>query len=238
MGLFDRFGGSKTERLVKKVTNPWVQTQDRQRAMELLADIGDDEALFGLLKRFTFRTEGSIVDDDEKRLAHDLLVHAGPKAIGPIERYCRQFPEVYWPLQALKKLAGPDAAVEILLKALDEAEKVQTRVNEHKRELVANLRDFPHDRVRDRLKVLCTDPDEEVRVRAIDALCTYGPEVAVETLAQRILAEDESPSVKAVIFEQLVESGWSLAPWRDEILDADVLPSFYSLSPKGILLRG
>lgn len=238
MGLFDMFGGSKVERLVKKVTNPWVQTQDRMRAMEVLADMGDDEALFGLLKRFTYRTEGSIVDDDEKKLAHDLLVHSGPKAIAPIERYCHQYPEVYWPLQALKKLAGPDAAVDLLLRALDEAEKVQTRVNEQKRELVANLRDFPHDRVRDRLKVLATDADEEVRVRAIDALCTYGADVAVETLAQRILADDESPSVKAVIFEQLVESGWSIAPWRQQIIDAEVLPSFYSLSPKGILLRG
>ena len=72
MGLFG-FGGSKVDRYVKKLTNAYVQTHERVRMLDLLAETGTDEALYGILKRFTYRTEASIVDEDEKELAFKYL---------------------------------------------------------------------------------------------------------------------------------------------------------------------
>lgn len=237
MGLFSFLGGSKTERLVKKVTNAWVQTVERQRALQLLADDGSEEALHGILQRFTFRTEGSIVDEDEKRMAFDFIVAAGPKAIAPIERYVSENVEVYWPLKALREIAGLDVAVDLMLRVLDKAEKVDTRVNDHKAQLVSNLRDFPHDRIRDRLLSLAEDPNEDVRIQALDGLSTYGSDVALEVIVRRILDPEESASVKAVVYEQLVELGWSLEPWAKQLSEADALPPIYRLGPKGVLGR-
>jgi len=237
MALFGLFGGSKIDRMVKKLTNAWVQTQERQRIMHVLSDIGSDEALFGLLKRFSYRTEQSIIDEDEKQMALALVVAAGPSAIPAIERYVATYDRVYYPLKALKEIAGIDVAVNLMLRVLDKAEDYDGRVNEQKNQLVSNLRDFKHPLIQERLLVLCEDESEEVRLKAIDALSTYGEEVALNAIAARILDENESPSVKAVLFEQLLEEGWSLSRWRGELLEADILPAYYRLNKKGILER-
>ena len=237
MALFGLFGGSKVDRLVKKLTNAWVQTQERQRIMHVLADMGTDEALFGLLKRFSYRTEQSIVDEDEKQMALRLVVAAGNDVIPAIERYVEQYDRVYYPLKALKEIAGIDVAVELILRVLDKAEDYDGRINEQKNQLVSNLRDFQHPLIQERLIKLCNDENDEVRLKAIDALSTYGEEVALTAIAERLLDENESPSVKAVLFEQLLEDGWSLSRWRDALLEADVLPSYYRMNKRGTLER-
>lgn len=236
MGLFS-FGGSKVDKHVKKLTNPWVQTVERKRCAEVLVEIGTDEALFGLLKRFTFRTEGSITDEDEKQLVFDLLVGVGPSAIPAIERFVSENDAVYWPLKALKELAGLEPAVQLMLRALDKTEENAVRVNEHRTQLVANLRDFPHPLIEARLLKLCHDPYEEVRTMALDGISTYGEEVGAPVTIERLLHEDETASVRAVIFELLVDSEWDLSKWKSEIVASGLLPTFYRIGKKGALER-
>ena len=77
----------------------------------------------------------------------------------------------------------------------------------------------------------------DVRVMALDGFATYGPEVALETLVGRVLDPNEAMGVKTVVFEQLVESGWSLEPWRAQLDAAGVLPSFYRVGKQGRLER-
>ena len=236
MGLFG-FGGSKVERYVKKLTNAYVQTHDRIRMLELLADLGSNEALYGILKRFTFRTEASIVDEDEKELAFKLLVHAGPSAILPIERFVAEHDAVYWPIKALREVAGIDAAVDLLLSALDRAEAKSARVNEQKIQLVSNLRDFNHARVLERLQRLVTDDSEDVRIMAMDGLLTYGEDVALQPAARLLLDGDESPRVKMVLLEQLIDLGWSLSSWREQLEEQDLLPYPYRVGADGCCER-
>ena len=165
MGLFG-FGGNKVDGYVKKLTNAYVQTHERIRMLELLYEMGTDEAILGILKRFTFRTEASIVDEDEKELAYKLLVRSGSSAILPIERFVDGHEAVYWPIKALCEIAGIDAAVDLLLKVLDRSQERSGRVNEQKTQLVSNLRDFNHPRVLERLHQLVADEDEDVRIMA------------------------------------------------------------------------
>ncbi|TNF22940.1 MAG: hypothetical protein EP329_28115 [Deltaproteobacteria bacterium] len=238
MGLFGfGGGGGKIQRLEKRVTNKWGQPAERQRAMQVLADIGSEEALDALLKRFSFRIDGQINDEDEKRMGYEFLVAAGPRAVAPIERFVSESDGVYWPLRALKEIVGMEPAVEALLRALDRAEKITGRVNEQKVQLVSNLRDFPHPRVRDRLKVLCRDPNDEVRMMAVDGLLTYGKDEALPVIAERILDPEETPNIKAVIFEQLIENEWSLEPWRAELEEGNVFPAHYRLGAGGKIMR-
>jgi len=240
MGLFGfgGGGGGKIQRLEKRVTNKWGQAVERQRAMQQLADIGSEEALDALLKRFTFRIDGQITDEEEKRLGFDFLIAAGPRSIAPIERFVTANDGVYWPLRALKEIVGMDGTVELLLRALDRAEKIEGRVNELKVQLVSNLRDFPHPLVCERLKALCRDANGEVRIMAVDGLLTYGEDEALPVVAERLLDPEETNSTKGIIFEQLLERGWSLEPWREALTEAAVFPAHYRLGPQGRIVRG
>ena len=229
---------SKVDKLVKKLTNAYIQTHDRMRIMEQLAEMGTDEALYGLLQRFTYRTEQSIVDEDEKETAYRMLVEAGMYAQPAIERFIKAHDAVYWPLRALKDIVGIDDTVDLLMQTLDEAGNSDERVNEHRTQLVSNLRDFPHERVEAKLIELSDDADEEVRIMAIDGLLTYGPDSALPAAARRLLDPEESARVKSVILETLVEKDWSLGPWRKQLDEADCLPRPYRLGHDGRIDRG
>ncbi|MEC9072485.1 MAG: HEAT repeat domain-containing protein, partial [Myxococcota bacterium] len=167
-----------------------------------------------------------------------LLVDAGPASVPPIERFVNFSDAVYWPVKALKEIVGTDHAVGVLLAALDNADGLDQRVNERKTQIVSNLRDFPHPRVEERLVALCDDPDEDVRIMAVDGLLTYGPESALSSIARRLLDGEESPRVKTVILEQLIELDWSLAPWRAQLDEAGGLPIPYELTHDGRIQRG
>lgn len=241
MGLFG-FGKSdnsgKIERLKKKATNKYGQAIERTTAMRELRKLGTPDALEALLERFAVNVDVTITDQDEKRELYEWLLEAGEKAVGPIERYVATHDGVYWPLKALKEIAGIDRAVEGLLVALDRAEKLEQRVNEQKVQLVSNLRDFPHPRVLERLKVLVKDRHDEVRMMALDGLMTYGEAEALPLVAERILEPEETPRVKHVLFEQLIDLGWSLAPWKEAIEAGQVMPSHYRLDAAGRVVRG
>lgn len=237
MGLFGFGGGGKVKRLVKKLTNAYVQTAERMRIMQVLADIGTTEAYEGLMQRFTYRTEASIVDEDEKRTAYELIVSAGPSVIPAIEAFVSKHENIYWPAKALGELAGKEQAVRVLLNALAKASEATVRRNEQRAQLVSNLRDFPHPDVQAKLDELVDDEDEDVRIMAIDGLMTYGEEVARDRVVRRLLHEDEVPRVRTVLFEQLIEAGWSLKDFKAEIEEADILPAYYRIGKGGALER-
>jgi len=236
MGFFG-FGGNKVDRYVKKLTNAYVQTHERIRMIELLAEMGTDESIFGILKRFTFRTEASIVDEDEKELAYKYLVRAGASAVLPIERFVDGHDAVYWPIKALHEIAGIDAAVDLLLKVLDRSQERSGRTNEQKIQLVSNLRDFSHPRVLERLQLLVGDEDEDVRIMAMDGLLTYGEDVALQPAVRLLLDSEESAKVKMVLLEQLIDSGWSLSTWKEQFEEQDLLPYPYRIGANGCCER-
>ncbi len=238
MGLFGiGGGGGKLARHEKKLTNAYIQTAERKRIMAVLADMQSEDALSVLLKRFTYRTEGSIVDEEEKELAYHYLMEAGPRAIGPIERFVAENDGVYWPLKALRSLAGDEHAVELLLGALDRASLLDNRVNEQKAQLVSNLRDFPHPKVRDRLVELTKDEDDDVRIMALDGLMTYGKDDALGIIVERILDPEESLRTKSVLYEQLVDLEWPLTDWVEQLEEAAVLPQHYRVGGGDKLVR-
>jgi len=239
MGLFGFGGGSaaKIDKLKKRASNPYGQSIDRQSAMKTLFDMGTPESYAGLLERYTMNTDVTITDQDEKRQVYEWLVEAGEAACKPIEEFVATHDGVYWPLRALKEIAGMERAVNALLAALDRAETVEIRVNEQKAQLVSNLRDFPHPKILERLKLLCRDANPEVRLKAIDAAMTYGEAEAASLVAERLLDPEETHSVRSVLFEQLVDHGWSLTPWKQQLEELNVFPAHYKLGPNGALVR-
>ena len=58
----------------KVVKNPHAQGHERIRHIEVLAEIGTMSAVTALLGRFTMRTDGAIVDEDEGLVGLRLYV--------------------------------------------------------------------------------------------------------------------------------------------------------------------
>ncbi|MBW2529065.1 MAG: HEAT repeat domain-containing protein [Deltaproteobacteria bacterium] len=90
MGLFDFFrrgnkdgadGGRPKDRkfagLVKTATDKRAQAYDREEAIRGLYALGTPDAAQALLKRFTFKIDPSITDQEEKALAFDGIVRVG-----------------------------------------------------------------------------------------------------------------------------------------------------------------
>ena len=69
------------QRAGKKLLNKYQQTQERKRAIDILAGVGSEEAIVALLKRYQFRTESTIVDEDEKETVFNVCVNLGERAV-------------------------------------------------------------------------------------------------------------------------------------------------------------
>ena len=243
MGLKDFFSGrrgSRAERQVakaaKKLMNKHVQTGERKRCIDVLAGVGSDEAVAGLLMRFTYRTDVQIVDEDEKEEVYHAILGLGESALPAIEDFLRKEMALYWPLRALSQIAGEDTAVAVLLREIDAITENFDRDVQRKHELVSNLREYPHDeRVYDKLVALLGDEQEDVRILAIDGLSMYEDRSPVAQLLPLLLSDDETIRVKQMVLDLLVQKGWSVKKYKRDL--AEKLPSQFWVDDKGKVQR-
>lgn len=232
-------GETREERQVNKIKkrlmNPHRQTDDRKYAVQELAQIGSPEAISALLQRFTYRTENGITDESEKIFVFECLVELGLHAAKPIEEYIMTRVEVYWPLRALRQIAGDEDALALLLRALETVESGYSEQERRKAELISNLREFQDDRALSRLIEALVDSNDDVRVMAVEGILPHGPKKALKPLVDRLLDPEESGRIRTVILEVLAESKWSLKNFRAS-LDGN-LPAAYSLDSDGFVTR-
>jgi hypothetical protein len=240
MGLFDFLsGGSDPQKQIDKVKrrlmDQYRQSHDRYDAMDELARIKTPASLQALLDRFTLRISGPTVDEQEKEYCYTLVAKWGPEAIEPLQTFIATRDVIYFPLRALGEVAGEDAAVDALLKAMADCNPGYHEGLERLREIVSNLRDFRHDRVRQALISLLASNNSEIRFFALDGLTAYPGEVVAPEVAARMMDPNESQRVKALAFELAVEHQWPLTPWAEAI--RPVLPASYQFDAAGLLQR-
>lgn len=239
MGFLDFFTGgtpqSKVDRIKRRLMDPYRQTHERYEAMDELTKLGTAEALDAMLQRFTLRTNGPTVDEEEKQYCYEQIAKWGDAAVAPLEHFVATHDAVYFPLRALRDLAGDDVAVGALMKAIDSADPGYHEGLERLREIVSNLRDFQHDRVRDALVRLLQSRNNEIRFYALDGLATYPSEEVAPHFAERMLDAAESARVKSIAYELAVDRELPLAAWADTL--PRTLPPTYRLDERGVLVR-
>ena len=242
MGLKDMlFGGSGTKeqrqiaRTKQKLMNPHRQSEDRMYAANQLLHMRSPEAVDALLDRFTYRTDSSIVDEDEKLSVCDGLVELGDLARDPVERFVLKRPNVFYPLKVYQAVAGEQAALDLLLRALASVEDGYGEEERRKAELVNILREHKDPKAYEALSQALMDNNDDVRVMAVEGLVGYGPDKALTPLVERILDPEESARIRTVILEVLADTGWSLKKHRAALTGN--LPPGYDLSPDGAILR-
>ena len=240
LGIFGGDPDKKREKQVAKsaavVKNPHSQPQERSRQLGILAQIGSMSAVTAILGRFTMRTDGAIVDEDEKRQAFESLVDLGEICVAPIQQFIRRETHVYWPLRALTQIAGDDVAVDTVLQALADTEEGFGSEIERREQLASNLREYNrNDRAFEKLVELASDENVDVRTMAIDGLPEFERSEVVDVLVARLEDPEETQRIRVTVLDILMARAVSVKDHRDRV--APHLGEMFFIDGTGVIQR-
>jgi len=236
MGLFDFFGGGEKgqiEKHAKRMRNLNAQSEDRQLSARWLADNGSEQAILGLLGRFTITYEQQMKDQQEKELVSQLLRGLGPKVGPPIRQWVRKNTSFARPLQLVHDLEGGEAAVEVLLDML--GREVDPFKPEKKRQILIRLADYKDARIAPRVAASLEDYDEGIRYAAAEALLAQDTDAIRDDLAKALgNRQEESNRLRVRIAEAFHQRGWALGPHA--AATAERPPIGWRVGPDGRLI--
>ncbi len=248
MGLFDLFksksgGGSDGEKKKSNAAAKWAeaagskraQAYDRQEAITELVKLKSPEAVEALLKRFTFATDPSITDQEEKDLVFEGIVAAGREAIEPVRAFAAKAESVAQPMRILKEILDEEEFVDELLVWLERWDTEYAKFIDPKLQILQSLEEYRNPRVRAAAEPFLLDVSEPARFLAVAAtLAQKDPESSKSLIAA--LLEEESVRVRAKIADGYVALGWEIP---DDQRDAvrKVLPPQYAVDGAGLMTK-
>ena len=248
MGLFDRFRGKsdkKTDRPKASPADKWAerardrraQNLDRQEALHALAEMKTPEAAAALLKRFTFKIDPSITDQEEKEVAFQGIVAAGTDAIEPVRQFAAKADSLAWPMRILKELLSEEAYIDELVDWLSRWDTDYAKFIDPKLQLLVALEDHKNAKIREAVEPFLSDVNETARFHAV-ATSLAQEDSACLTPLLSTLKDEESFRVKKKICDGLSLRRWSVPDAEREAVQK-ALPLEYALTADGrITSRG
>lgn len=218
MGFFDFLTGGSAGQLkkhVKRMKNLNAQAEERMISADWLADEGSEEAIIGLLGRFSVTYEQRMKDTQEKERVYELLRSMGPKVCDPIRSWVRKNTQFAVPLRIIDELEGETAAVDVLLEML--GREVDPFKPEKKRQILIRLADYRDDRIVERVPAVLHDYDEGVRYAAAEALLSQETDAVRDELAAALAdRNEESNRLRVRLAEAFHKRRWPLSPEHAE----------------------
>jgi hypothetical protein len=220
MGWLDWLTGGEDGQLkrhVKRIRNLNAQAEDRISSAHWLAELGSEEAVVGMLGRFSINYEHRMKDTEEKNLVTELLRGLGRERIGsPIRAWCRKNEAFARPLSLVHDLEGKEAAVDILLDML--GREVDPFKTEKKRQILIKLSDYIDGRICERVPACLEDFDEGIRYAAAEALISQDDANIRVDLARALARRDEeSNRLRVRIAEAFHKRGWELGEFAEAV---------------------
>jgi HEAT repeat protein len=236
VGLFDFLSkkGAQTpvQKLAVKVLDKRGMAPDRWDAIQALSKMDSEEAVEALLARFTFYTDPSITDQEEKESVFNSIVLKGAVAVPPVKRFLAKSEAVTWPLKMLDRLLPEPEVTAIVLEILGAMDTEYERDPQRKLQLLAALEIRRDPRVLSAVKPFLADVNETARFHAVGSVFAQeGADEARETLLERLSKED-SMRVKARILDGFAQRSWPVDPAR-----TGKLPDGFSLDPQSVPRR-
>jgi HEAT repeat protein len=220
-GLFSKDRGLR--RAIEKASSKHAQSVDRFAALEKLAKDGSSEALYALCRRFSFKYDKMIEDQQEKQWVLDTLVSEGEAALPAIRRYMAEAKTLHYPLIVVGRVSGPATCFEIADELLASEPPGYTRDPERRTDIIAWLGELDDAEPREvcrRVIPYLADFDENVRYKAADCIGLKPHEDAAEPLvAALVRPEEESRRLRVRIGEVLAENQWNLGKQKSEVSD-------------------
>ncbi len=225
MGLKDLFSStgrakSRLDKSVKAATNKYNQSAERYAAMETLLADGSDEALVGLMKRFTIVSTKSIEDEEEKGWAYRQLSGLGAKVLPAAKQFCLEHDNIAWALRIVEDVANEEQEWEILDALLAQHPPGYERDPSKKIQLLTHLAEIEDPSVATTLARYLEDHDEGVRFLCVEQMLDIADEANTKApLVQRLVHEKEdSLRLRARILDGLADLGWDVSDWSDAIV--------------------
>jgi hypothetical protein len=242
MGLFDMLSkeGRKAGSLKKnlaRASNKDAQSTDRMRALEVLREDGSDEAIYGLLRRFSFVYDKTIEDEQEKEWVESVLIDMGERVTPMLTRYLHHAESISWPLRILDKVAAPDQIYAILTELTERNEPGYTRDPSKKIQMLTYMGEHKDPRMSAMLAPYLEDMDEGVRFKTVESLVKQkNEEIAREPLLKHFCKpEEESGRIKLRIAEGFAELAWEVKGFRGTV--EKLLTDTYYVDGKGTIKR-
>lgn len=244
MGLFDLFKGktgspekkqNAAAKFAEAAGSKRAQAYDRQDAISELCRLKSADAVEALLKRFTFQTDPSITDQEEKEAAFDGIVGAGREAIEPVRAFAAKAESLSWPMRVLKEVLPEDELVEELLVWLERWDTEYAKFIDPKLQILKGLEEHSHPDIREAVEPFLEDVNEEARFNAASTTLAQKDTASIAALI-KLLMDEESVRVRGKVAEGFLTLGWEIP---DDQRDAvrKVLPHQYSVDASGLLSK-
>jgi hypothetical protein len=242
MGLFDIFkkknGDRKSSPAAKwaeAAGSKRAQAYDRQEAIQELAKLGTADAAEALLKRFTFATDPSITDQEEKEQAFEGILKAGKDAVEPVRAFAAKADSLSWPMRILKELLSEEELVDELIVWLGRWDTEYAKFTDPKLQLLEELGDHVSPKIRPAVERFLEDVNEPARFTSVAAVLAQKEPEALPALVS-LLVDEESVRVRTKIADGLLELGWEI-PDDDRDAVRKVLPPQYGVNASGQLTK-
>ena len=246
MGLFDFLkGGSGSGDGKKKPAsaakfadaagNKRAQAYDRQEAIQELGKLGTPEAVDALLKRFTFATDPSITDQEEKEAAYDGILNARKEGLEPIRAFASKAESLSWPLRILKAILDEEELVDELLTWLGKWDTEYSKFIDPKLQLLEELAEHHNAKIRAAVEPFLQDVNDPARFNAVAATLAQKDTASIGPLID-LLVDEESTRIRTKIADGFAALGWTVPDGRrDEV--RRVLPPAFSIDGAGVLVK-
>ena len=222
--LFSREGRARRglQKTIHRASDKHAQSMDRWKALEQLRDDGSEEAMLGLLRRFSFNYDKTIEDEQEKEWVFETLAGMGAKVLPALRTYMRDTDTLAWPLKILERVCQGDDFLQTLRTLCEWNDNSYVRDPSKKIQLVHFLGEHRRVEIATMIVAYLEDVDEGVRFKAVEGLLfQLGGDKGVADLAVReavlgpLIAllgnpAEESRRIKVRIVEGLGELGLSL----------------------------
>lgn len=246
MGLFDLFKGKSKDGGGEKKSNPaakWAeaagskraQAYDRQEAIEELCKLKSPEAVEALLRRFTFQTDPSITDQEEKDRAFEGIIATGRDAVAPVRAFAAKAESLSWPFRILKELLSEEEMIDELLGLLSKWDTEYAKFIDPKLQILDFLKDYKNPKIRPAVEPFLQDVNDMARFHTVAAMFTQEEPEAIGPLVS-LLLDEESVRIRTQIADGFAALGWEIP---DEQRDAvrKVLPYQYGVDGSGRITK-
>ena len=245
MGLLDFLSkdGRKASALKKNVAralNKHMQSMDRMRALEALAEDNSPEATYGLLRRYSYVYDKTIEDEQEKHWVEETLVAKGKQILPMLRKYLTDAESIAWPLRILGQVASAEEIEEALAALCRENEPGYARDPSKKIQMLRYIHEHDASGAQGTLDVLVpylADMDEGVRFAVVNCLLEKKDERAAAPLLEHFLKpEEESGRIRIRIAEGFADLGWNVPKAQVEAVSR-LLASQFSIDKSGKISR-
>tara|TARA_R110002096_G_scaffold436100_1_gene667716 strand:- start:85924 stop:86670 length:747 start_codon:yes stop_codon:yes gene_type:complete len=218
--LFGLFSKEKSlTKTMERASNALAQSSDRWGAMEKLLENGSDEAIFALCKRFSFTSDKTIEDQQEKDWTVSKLASLGQRTLAPLRRYMAGASNLGYPLKILGQITSEQATLKVIDELLVIEEPGYVRDPKRRIDIIEWLGEWsaaPRDIVV-RILPYVEDFDENVRMKTLETISRQPDVVAAETLCRAMVCEEESKRFQLRCAEIVAEQSWPVSSHQAEI---------------------